>query len=590
MVRFLFFLPACLLLSCGKNTSPSIDIETKVRAYLDMAYDCMIAYQLDDSKLYIDSAFSYGKNIRNLYLLGYLYNSNAVYYSLILNDSASHGNYYKAMDYYEQAGVTEPLTAIYHNLAFFYHQKNDTEALKRIVDKVLQLAPVQNNNMDLIDTYRIISFYHNELYRKKRQTVYLDSAIYYDRQVVNIFETNPSLPDATRPEEIAYNYINLAHNLLESDSTHLDTISIYIAKAEALAAPNDTAMFLNIYWTKGVTAYKDAAYEKAGQLFKRQLILLEQWARGEPPFMYADIYQKLSEIEEKQKEFLPALTYERKRNEYLNRIHDAQKYEIVRELETKHDVQQKEREVIRLTELNVYRKNINTLYLFISILLIITLFIAIRWFKLKKKAAETQLALARSEKNEAVLQIKFREEQIEKEKLEKYEALLDSHFKNSQIQEMDDELVNLKNEQQQLNTLIDGYVRKLKEYEKRKSQGIAFITTDSFHTGILHDLYELINKRLKNHSERPEYVEMLSTIDDAFFQRLRERADRDELSTLDVKRCVAFLIGMKVSHMAECFSVESRSIHQARHRLKVKLGVERESDLDMFLKQLFLCQ
>ena len=202
-----------------------------------------------------------------------------------------------------------------------------------------------------------------------------------------------------------------------------------------------------------------------------------------------------------------------------------------------------------------------------------------------KKATETQLRLTRSEKNEALLQIKLREEQLEKEKFEKYDVLLDSHFKRIQISEMDDELRELRNEQHNLNALIGDYAGKLKNYEKRKSGETVFQTDEPLHTSVLGEIYGLIKRRIKDVSTQREYFEQLATVEDSFFRRLAERAESDCLSALEMQRCVAILIGMKAQDIAECFSVEPRSIHQARHRLKVKLKVDKETDLDMFLKQ-----
>lgn len=544
----------------------------------------MRLYDLNESKLYIDSAFLYQKDIKETSLFGHLYNTCAVYYSLILNDSASHLNYYRAIEFYEKAGMTNELISIYHNLAFSYIQKNDTETLKKIIEKMRLLALAQNKHEDIIDTYRIIAFYYSNLYKKNQQSINLDSAIYYDKQAISIFESKSS--QITRPNEIAYNYINLASNLLENGCFHPDTIIDVLAKAEKMSNPNDTVMMINLYWVKGLIAYNNDEYVKAEQLFSDQLSLMEHWSINNPLLAYTSLYQKLSEIFEKKENYLQALEYERKRNDYLRQIHDTQKYETVRELETKYEVRQKEQEISRLTEMNAYQKKINILYLSVSVLFIIASFITVNWFRLKKKMVETQLALTYSEKNEANLKIKLKEDQLEKTKLEKYEALLDSHFKKEQIVEMDNELKSLKNEQQQLNILIDKYTVRLKEYEKKKSFETVFSTSDIINTNILNDIYLLINKRFKNDSKHTEYIERLSMIDDTFFYRLKKRDKGNVLSVLDIKRCITFLIGMETFQVAEFFSVEPTSIHQTRHRLKCKLNIEKEMDLDMFLKQL----
>jgi hypothetical protein len=208
--------------------------------------------------------------------------------------------------------------------------------------------------------------------------------------------------------------------------------------------------------------------------------------------------------------------------------------------------------------------------------------------RIRKKATEMELALTRSEKNEAILQTKLRDEQLEKAKFERYDILLDSNFKRIQLSEKDEELKELKDEQQKLNEQIDDYSRKWNSYENRKSQAVVFKTNEPFNSGILLELYELIKKRIKDIPIQEEYLEKLTTIDDAFFQRLKKRAEGKNLSVLDIKRCIAFSIGMKVSDMVECFSVESRSIHQSSCRLKRKLKIDNDLNFKLFLKKLLI--
>jgi len=587
------FLLACFFLFFGKTNGvviPKSNKESIAQTYLEKADLCIRTFAIDRAKIYIDSAVQYEKQISDPCLLGFLYSKYGEYYSFKLNEPEAHKNYYKAIEYYEKAGEVKNLIHIYHNLAFSYIQRDDTEALKKIIDKLLTMTSMQNENVERINTCRIIAFYYNKLYNKEKQLAFLDSAVYYDKQAISIYETAVSThPDTVRPEEIAYNYLNVASNLLEEGHTPLDTVGVFLAKAEALANPVDTTMIINLYWVKGRIAYKKGEIERAKNLFNNQLILMDRWVKGEMLFLYTDLYQMLSEISEKQNDYISALVYEQKRNSYLNQVHDAQKYEIISELETKYEVQRKEQKIIQLNELTIYQKRIIYLYIFILILLLIVFFFIVGWFRLKKKVNEKQLAIVHSEKNEAILQSKLKEEQLEKERMEKYSVLLDNHFKKKQISEMDDEFKKLNNEQQKLNILIDEFTDKLHKYEKKKSENILFMTNDPVNSSVLYDLSELINRKIKNVSQQREYQEKLTTIDDTFFQQLKEIA-AEELSILDIKRCVAFVIGMETAHIAECFSVEQRSINQAHYRLKIKLRVDKEMDLDIFLKQLILCE
>lgn len=542
------------------------------------------SYNIDSVKSLLDSASLYKEKIADITNLGKYHNYYGLYYSFKQQDVEAHKHYYKAIEYFEQCQNTDAIISILHNLAFSYLQKHDTENLEKIINKMRPIAFKRNEASDYINTNRVISFYFNCLYEKDRENkALLDSSIYYDTNVISIYENTHNL--SIRKEEIAYNYLNLASNLLEKEQSDESQINSYLQKSEELMNKDDSTMLYNQYWVKGRIAYKQGKYREAEQLFNTQLAIMDSWLQGAPLSMYAELFEMLANVSETQQKYEAALNYERRRINYLDRIHDAQKYEVIRELETKYEVQQKEQAIIQLTESNKFRQKISYLYLSLLLSGIVASISIIHWLKQKKKATDAQLELTRMEKRDAMLQIRLKEEQLKKTELEKYEALLDSHFKNEQISEMDEEMKGIKEEQNQLNVKITEYAEKVKEYENRKSQAIRFATNNTYHTSLLRNIYDLINKRLAAAKEKDEYLESLMQMNDCFFTELISRTF-EELSALNIKHCICFYIDMKTEHIAECFSIEPRSVHIVRHRLKGKLQVNKEMDITTFLKQM----
>jgi len=203
------------------------------------------------------------------------------------------------------------------------------------------------------------------------------------------------------------------------------------------------------------------------------------------------------------------------------------------------------------------------LYLGIIILLALTLFFVIRWLLSRKKASDSQLLLAKKEKNEIELQARLKDEMLKKVKLEKYESLLEIHFKNKKISEMDDTLLGLKNEQDKLNEQIQNFTERLHLYEQEKFKSKI---EDTYFVNIAHDVYDRILNKLQ---EKAGYLKAIRDLDDSFFLNLKNKFGED-LSAINIKYCICFAIGMNVKDIAKCFSIESRSVHRARHRLKSK--------------------
>lgn len=597
-MRTCFFVFLCIyLLFCyekvfGENSVKSIifndckasKIDLLVFDYICKADAFFFKYDIDSMKLSLDAAFYHVDDVLNSAVLGSLYSYYGIYFSTKQLDNQAHLYYYKAIEYYEKAEKLEFLIPIYNNLAFSYLQKHDTESLKKIIDKMRLIAFKRKDISDYINTYCVLSFYFNCLYEKdKEQSLFLDSAIYYDREVISIYENTEGL--SVRDEDIAYNYLNLASNLLEKEPMDRDLIKSYLKKSEDLMNKEDSTMLYNQYWVKGRIAYKQQKYSEAEQLFNTQLTIMDQWLQGAPLSMYAEVFEMLAKVSEVQKKYVEALEYERRRIGYLNQIHDVQKYEKVRELETRYEVEKKEQAIVQLTELNKFRQKISYLYLGLFILGVVACVFVIHWSRQKRKAANAQLELSRLEKHDAMLQVQLKEEQLKKTQLEKYEALLDSHFKKEQLSEMDEVLSGLKEEQEQLNRRIDEYAEKVKAYENRKPEESLFATVNPNNTSLVRDIYELVNKRLGDEPEQEEYLERLRRTEDWFFAALRAKS-ADELSPLNVKYCVCFFIDMKTEHIATCMSVESGTVLITRHRLKTKLRIGRGVDITTFLKQM----
>lgn len=582
---FVAFLSICLLFyyekACGKNHTNSNDSITTY--HLNQTDRYFRNYDIDSAKLYLDSASFYKEKLASSLILGRLHNYYGIYYSFKQSDLEAHQNYYKAIEYFAEADKTDLLIPIYNNLAFSYIQKNDTESLKKIIEKMRIIAFQRNDSSDIINTYRITTFYYDCLYEKCRENkALLDSSIHYDSQIISIYENTENL--SVRNDDIAYNYLNLASNLLEKDTLYLNAIVSYLEKSEKLMNKQDSTMLYNQYWVKGRIAYKQGKYQDAEQLFNTQLAIMDKWLQGAPLSMYAELFEMLAKVAEAQNKNEQALDYERKRINYLDRIHDAQKYEIIRELETKYEVQHKEQEIIQLTERNNFHRKLNILYICISILVFTVLFIIIHWLRQRKKVTEVKLELTHLEKHDAMLQVQLKEEQLNNTKMEKYEALLGCHFKNEQISEMDEEMKELQKECDQLNLTIMEYAEKVKKYEDRKSQQIQFATNDAYNTSLVRDIYELIKKRLTGVQEQDEYLESLIHIEDLFFAELKAKAPA--LSALNSKYCICFFIDMKTEYIAKCFSIEPHSVLMMRYRLKRKLQVDGDMDITMFLKQM----
>ncbi len=178
----------------------------------------------------------------------------------------------------------------------------------------------------------------------------------------------------------------------------------------------------------------------------------------------------------------------------------------------------------------------------------------------------------------------YQAEALKKSALEKCELQLDNHFRKIEIADLKDQIRLFKNEISELNILIEKYEEMYRKYREKDESMPAFNTGNLSHEKILHELYELINKKLTDLSGQQLYLPKLKDIDAGFFREMND-VYQDLISTNYIKYCICFAIGMENSHIAECFSVEITSVYMIKYRLKLQAGLDKTTDFGLFLRK-----
>lgn len=573
----LFFISAPL--TAGLNVEKQSHEERKMDYHIRKANQYTAEYNLNKTREQLDSASLYINGVDNPSLKGLYHLVRGDYYNHSLMEVESHLDYYQALHYLEKVNLQEYLPYLYHNLAFWYIEKNDAPNLKVIMDKINKLE--QSGRQDTIILLNLNAHYYKCLFNKnKDRTDWLDSCISYNQRVAAVFETGKS---DILPEEMAYTYANLAANTIRKGDQN--PAAGYLEKACKLASPQDTAIIVNCLWIEGEINYKNEDYQGAKEVFLRQLDLMEKWKPDEKLSIYIDIYERLSRIAMQENDYETAFRYEQKKDACVEKIHDAEKYRITQELQTKYETNKKDMEIAQWKALSASRKKINNLTWGIAALISVCFFFVIRWLHAKRKTEQAKLEVVRLEKNEVELQAALKEEKLKQVELEKYEALLDSHFKDREISGMDGKLCELENERNHLVGQIEEYGKRLRQYERgiRQKPGVHF--KNSLYLEAVTSMERLINKNLSDSSKKSDYIEKLTRLDELFFERLTSCYD-EPLSAINIKYCICFALGMEADDMAVCLSVEKRSLYVTRHRLRKKLNTDVGIDFEAFLRQL----
>ncbi|NDV97122.1 hypothetical protein D0T84_19770 [Dysgonomonas sp. 521] len=380
---------------------------------------------------------------------------------------------------------------------------------------------------------------------------------------------------------IAIAYINLV--VAETIRTDPDwnKVSKYIEKVESFNIPvNNNMAYLHYLHRKNVAYSRQGKYQLS---IKGLLELLEilNYSIERSETDHAQRFEVLQQITylalaknyEAIGDYKEAYKYKVLETEKITGQAKKEMYKVIKEVETKYDVKAKVREIEVLREQNLYQQKIRYLFGGISLLLLVILSILIYLFKVKCKAALKDMEIIQMEKDEIELQISLKEEQARLAELEKYKTLSEMRLIRLEAEGKEMELVSLRKSKEELDKQIELYSSDLERYEALIAENKERKMTEL----LIEELVTFINRKLANRKD--EYISKLERINDKFIEKL----STSNISKTYIKYCICFVIDMDMKETAQFFSVEVSSVHVMRYRLKSKLNLGNEMDLNFYL-------
>jgi DNA-binding NarL/FixJ family response regulator len=99
---------------------------------------------------------------------------------------------------------------------------------------------------------------------------------------------------------------------------------------------------------------------------------------------------------------------------------------------------------------------------------------------------------------------------------------------------------------------------------------------------VLNQINQIIDQHKRIDDSQASYKADLDNIRPEFFEKLKEKSS-NTLSRLDLKHCSYISLGLTNKEIAQRLGVAPKSILMARYRIKLKLGLGKEDDLDEYI-------
>jgi tetratricopeptide (TPR) repeat protein len=351
---------------------------------------------------------------------------------------------------------------------------------------------------------------------------------------------------------------------LNIGSFYMDTLPeealTYFAKMETLDFDNP-AMMGTVYANMGSYYLNKEDYPEALRYFKDAQKIMEA---NNDFFNLSSLYNDISFIFETLNQYDSALFYSRKNQEltlrlrsnlvaiethqkYINTFLEASKNELIIAEQT---IKLKNRQV-----------GIIIIMASFTVLVILLLLLLTHQQKLRK-ASENRELVTKLEHEKRVQQYEKRQRKLEKEK---HEAVIDAKTREITSYSM---LVSNKNRMLKQIKTLTSQIFDNKEYAVRTAQKID----------------EIIQSNLNIDEEWENFKMHFDKVHPHFFEKLKQHCG--DLTEENLKMCAYIKMRMTTKQIAQLLQVIPNSIITNRYRLKKKLNLADEEDLDGFIGEL----
>ncbi len=545
----------------------------------------------DDKKftLYIDSADLYSEMAtHSIALASYYYTKGTQAINVPYGKKEGYKQFEIAINHYSQVIQEIPyFDYILYNITIYIANQPDTTYTKRLIHIVEKILKKEYSPFIDFSLATMKSDHFSAVFHTTKQESMLDSAIYYEKKRIGLFYSNPHVLPEKLDYDILQSYLLIAEYSSMKSEPDWDFFNDCIEKAKAIDIEDDAYIRSRFNYIEALSQFERKNYHEAEKLIiEAEKYLTQQIEEGgamyppeafyEDERTYTNLHYRILYAVGRYKE---AFVQNKKMIDLKQTMREIE----ARELEYLYNTEKEERKIEQLLISNANRLQSTTMLIITIFLLIGVIALLILWFIAMKKNTKRRTALLNAEKEEAELNLKIKEEQAVKAQLEKYEILSDFYIKKMELEGKNKAIEQLLKDKMSLDQQIEAYTHKINELELKNEKQQEQLKDESLaNLTFIEDIAKLIRKKLP---KKGDYIELLSRIDSKYVTALKQ-SFFGTLSIPYLKYCVCFAIGMEISEVSECFSIEQASVHMVRYRLKKKFGLNNNDDLDVFLRRL----
>ncbi|NML22354.1 hypothetical protein HHL16_15835 [Pseudoflavitalea sp. G-6-1-2] len=503
----------------------------------------------------------------------------------------------KALNYIKGRGQWKEEASIYYALFGIFAGWEDIVNSGKYAHLALDAAIKSGNPNNICESWQAVATAAHDHFEKggEKDRQLLDSSLNAYRQSINTFLQNEQYMNMF--QLITIPCINMADAYsrhFPPSKTTSDSLRHYATLAFNYATKGkDKRLQAASFGLMNEDAKRNGDYELAETYLMQALTLFDIPNEAAVDYdIRSNVYHDLAELAERKKDYAKALQFQKLFIEDYKKVFDAEQNNTAKKLEAQYQAKEQEQEIKFLKEKESLHRMQKYLYAGIGLALLTVLIFMFRSYHFKIRYSMQREELLKKDKEEADLLAQLKIEENLALEAEKRNAELHAQLQEEQLKLKAEETARLQTEQQVIlaqKEILQKEVIAGRLHVEQKNKILKGVKEHlSQHKNPLHrdsELSKLLKQEKHIDNEFEEVAADLTETHPAFYKTLREKSD-NKLTDLDLKYCSYILLKRNNSDIARLLSVEPKSVRMTKYRLKQKLGLGKEEDLDLFISSL----
>lgn len=505
---------------------------------------------MKDSEL----ALSYSEKLGDEFYKHKIYIVLGKYYVLQNEYTVALDYYLKALDYFDEHNDLVNLPVTYNGLGILYFEMGDFENSISNFNKSFEIYKEAG------DKRGMAIFYGNmgNVYMIRED--FIKAKEYQEK----CLETFTMLKDTVNIVSTMINLSNIESNLKNYNSS-LTQLNDALALSETI---KNTRLKERIYHNYGLIYSETNQMDKAKSYLNEQIELTESinFPRGK-----LDAFLRLADIARAENKYKEYADYTKSYYKLKDSVYGSEIKQKIEELKWTNEFEKSELEKNLLKDkYDIEKERSNYLIVSIVLIAVVSLLIfGVIWLAFKGNKKNLKISMFENEKlQESVLreQINTEKEKAENEllKLKSEQQELELDMKNREVTSISVQLIAK-------NKLMMEITELLERSKKSKAN-------------IEAELKSILYQNQNQEKDWEQFREVFEKIHPNFFEKIKARFP--QLSSTDVRICAYIKIGMSLHEASNLLNITMQSLHTSRYRIRKKLNLETDQNLDDFINQI----